>query len=93
MDTPIPMDTRRHTLPIDVGIRLREARHRTFYTIREFAAVVGIDKSYLIRLENGDRAPSTTTAYQLIDVLGIDGDSELAVDLLRYAIEGVGNDR
>lgn len=78
----------RRTPPPELGPMLAAARLRAGYRGRECARLVGIDHSYLIRLESGQRVPSTTVAHALIQTLAL--DSEASATLLAAAVEGVG---
>ena len=62
MDNHYPMDNReyppRRTLPAGFANLLRIHRRAAGYGIREAAAIIGIDRGYLSRIERGHRCPS-----------------------------------
>jgi transcriptional regulator with XRE-family HTH domain len=87
------MDTYRHTLPPQVASDLRAARNASQWSLTSLAAVVGISRGHLIRIQNGTRAPSSIVAIRLVDALGLDPDCGPGADLIRHSIAGVGYDR
>ena len=75
------------------GSRVRQLRKSHRLTLRELAAQVGIDFTYLSKIENDQGAPPAEgTIGRLADVLGVDKDEltllanklpeEFALDLL-----------
>ena len=60
------MDTYRHTLPPRVASELRAARLALPWSLTSLAAVVGISRGHLIRIQNGTRAPSSIVAMILV---------------------------
>ena len=55
-----------------LGATIREARHRTGMTLREVADHVGIDFTYLSKIENGHEVSvSEPTIRRLADALGL----------------------
>ena len=88
-----PCDTYRHTLPPRVASDLRAARNASPWSLTGLAAVVGISRGHLIRIQNGTRAPSLIVAMRLVDALDLDPDTGIGADLIRHSIAGVGHDR
>lgn len=66
------MDTYRHTLPLRVARGLHAARLASSWSLTRLAAEVGISRGYMIRIQNGARAPSLTVAMRLVDTLNLD---------------------
>ena len=87
------MDTYRHSLPPQVARDLRAARVASPWSLTSLAAEVGVSRGYLIRIQNGTRAPSSTVAMRLVDALDLDPEYGLGADLIQYSISGVGHDR
>ena len=87
------MDTYRHTLPPRIARNLRAARLASPWSLTALAAVVGISRGHLIRIQNGTRAPSSIVAMRLVDALDLDPDTGLGADLIRHSVAGVGHDR
>ena len=79
------MDTYRHSLPPQVARDLHAARVASPWSLTSLAAVVGISRGHLIRIQNGTRAPSSTVAIRLIYALGLNRDYGLGADLIRSA--------
>lgn len=82
---------------VEIGARLRRAREAQDIYQEQLAEAVGINRSLLSKLENGQRAPSVFLAMALIEALqispqyllwgsmqGVDG--ELAAKLARSAM-------
>jgi len=78
----------RRTMPAEVGQMLGRARMRAGWRGRECARLAGIDQSYLVRLESGQRAPSRVIAEGLAELLHLD-DNERAM-LLAAAVDDAG---
>ena len=74
----------RRYLPPEVASGLRFAFERRGLTLRDVAREVGISESYLYRLTVGERCPSRSVSWRLIDALNLDDD--LACDLLDAAV-------
>ena len=87
------MDTYRHTLPPQVASDFHAARLASLWSLTSLAAEVGISRGYLIRIQNGTRAPSSTVAMRLVDALDLDPEYGLGADLIQHSISGVGHDR
>ncbi len=87
------MDTYRHALPPQVARDLRAARNASPWSLTSLAAVVGISRGHLIRIQNGTRAPSSIVAIRLVDALGLDPDCGPGAALIRHSVSGVGHDR
>jgi transcriptional regulator with XRE-family HTH domain len=87
------MDTYRHVLPPKVARDLHAARLASPWSLTSLAAEVGVSRGYLIRIQNGTRAPSSTVAMRLVDALDLDPEYGLGADLIQYSISGVGHDR
>ena len=87
------MDTYRHRLPPQVARDFRAARLASPWSLTTLAAVVGISRGHLIRIQNGTRAPSWSVATRLVEALDLDPDHGLGADLIRHSIVGVGYDR
>lgn len=70
------MDSRqRRTLPPELAALLMEAQIRSGFTFRQLETITGLDNSYIVRLCQGTRCPSKTTAEKLIFVLDLDPDT------------------
>lgn len=54
-----------------MGMRLREFRRQRQMTLDELAALTGLNKGYLSRLERNKSAPSIATVMKLTDKLGL----------------------
>src|SRR5262245_32315266 len=67
---------------VDFGERLRELRKQQGLTLRELAESVGVDFTYLSKIENGKAGylPGADTIRELAEVLKVD-----ALELLRIA--------
>jgi DNA-binding XRE family transcriptional regulator len=50
---------------------LLEARQKARLTQQELAKRIGVDKSYISRIENGTTVPSVATFYRIINALGL----------------------
>jgi transcriptional regulator with XRE-family HTH domain len=61
----------RRTMPTEVGQMLGRARMRAGLRGTEAARLLDISRQYLVRLESGQRAPSTDMADRLAVVLGL----------------------
>ena len=72
---------------LDPGLAdaLRQARLDRCLSLREAARAAGIDHSYLLRLERGERCPRVGVAVRLAAVLGLDDD--LATELIDASVE------
>lgn len=63
-------------------LRLREARKRNGYTMKELGAIVGITEGAVSNYENGKRQPDLDMLIKLADALGCSTDYLLGrVDL------------
>jgi transcriptional regulator with XRE-family HTH domain len=82
--------TRRHTLPLDLGAELRAYRQSQGSTLAQVGERAGVDPSHLGHMEHGRRAPSKSIAERLIEVLGL--PSDLAERLRSAAIPNAGRD-
>jgi transcriptional regulator with XRE-family HTH domain len=81
-------------IPSDFGERVRQLRARFGLSIPKFAALVGFDRSYVFRLENGDADnPSLKFIEAVVQKFGVDrewfvggvGDgNSLRVDVVPY---------
>ena len=65
---------------MDFGDKLRNLRKDKDLTQPELADAMGIEQSYLSKLENGNSLPSNDMLGRILDVFGI-GISELVDDL------------
>ena len=80
-------------MPPQVARDFRAARLASAWSLTSLAAVVGISRGHLIRIQNGTRAPSSTVAMRLVDTLDLDPDTGIGADLIRHSVAGVGHDR
>lgn len=78
----------RRTPPPGLGSMLNAARMRAGLRGREAARLAGIDPGYLVRLESGQRVPSTVVAEALATLFGLD-EAERAV-LFAAAVDDAG---
>ena len=60
-----------------VAQRLREARHHTGLTLREFSSSAGTSHSALAAYESGSKVPSTRTLLRILNAAGFAVDLEL----------------
>lgn len=60
--------------PVDLGTRLRQARHDAGMTVRELARHLSVSASFVSQLENGKSKPSVATLYALARFLGVSLD-------------------
>ena len=51
-------------------IRLKELREGRGYSQKELASLVGVDRSYITRIEQGQRQPGLAIMYRLLHLLG-----------------------
>lgn len=61
------------------GVRLRELRRARGLTQRSLAKQVGLDFTYLSKLENAADVPSESAVHRLADALDADRDELLAL--------------
>ncbi|MBX6385293.1 MAG: helix-turn-helix transcriptional regulator [Microbispora sp.] len=61
-----------------VGDKLRRLREERDWSLEQLARRIGRTRSYLCRLENGQRTPSRRTVYQLAQALGVPYEDLLA---------------
>ncbi len=52
--------------------KLRDARHRVGYSLREFAEIVGIAHNHLWEYETGRKNPQPRTLRRLANTLGVE---------------------
>jgi transcriptional regulator with XRE-family HTH domain len=50
---------------------IHDARKREKVTQAELASRIGVGKSYISKIENGDIEPGAGTFYRIIDALGL----------------------
>lgn len=73
---------------VTFGHLLREARGNAGLTQRELADLVGIDDSYISRIERGSPPPTRDKVLALVEALGISGKAERATFLLAAGCAG-----
>jgi transcriptional regulator with XRE-family HTH domain len=61
-------------IDVEIGPRLRSARHDRGLTLRTLAADVGVSAALISQVERGRTQPSVTTLYALVDRLGVSLD-------------------
>jgi len=74
--------------PAEVGQMLGRARMRAGLRGREAARLAGLSRSYLLRLETGERTPSRTVVDVLITLFDLD-DTEREM-LLATSVDDAG---
>jgi transcriptional regulator with XRE-family HTH domain len=57
--------------PDQIGARLRKEREKAGLTLAQLAAVTGVSKPYLVKLENEPSNPSLQLLARLVDALDI----------------------
>lgn len=65
----------------NLGARLRKARRYEFLSLRDVAESLGVDRSFVIRTESGDRVPDIVELTRLAGVLKLD-ISELMLQIV-----------
>lgn len=73
---------------VSFGHLLRAARGNAGLTQRELAALVGIDDSYISRIERGSPPPARDKVLSLVEALGVSGKAERAIFLLAAGCAG-----
>lgn len=81
----------RHTLTAATARALHTARHAAGLGRGQAASLAGISRTYLVKLERGERAPSTKVAEALIATLDLPPD--IACALRTESVPGTGKDR
>jgi transcriptional regulator with XRE-family HTH domain len=81
----------RRVLKPDVATALRAARKRRGESAAVVARVVGVSRAHVLRLEQGERCPSTVVARALADHLRLDPDAADA--LMAEAVPDAGRSR
>lgn len=78
------------SLLVSIGERLRAARERSGYTLEQLAALTGLSKAHLSRLESAERQPSLATLLTFAKALGVqvswllgEDESELPLSIHR----------
>ena len=61
--------------------------------LHSLADAAGISKRMVCYLQNGDRAPSVTVAYRILDALNVDPATGWGAEFIAAAIPDVGKDR
>lgn len=56
----------------NLGARLRKARRYEFLSLREVAGLLGVDHSFVLRTESGERVPDVVELARLAGVLKLD---------------------
>ena len=85
-------DIQRHTFDRRLGQILRAERLRRWYTLQGLADAVGVSKRTICYLQNGERAPSVTVAYRILDVLGVDPETGWGALFIAAAVPDVGKE-
>jgi len=80
----VTTEVQRRTLPAELGDALLGARLDRGWSARHAADVIGISHTMLIRLERGERCPSTRVACALVFVLGL--SDRVADSLMSVAV-------
>lgn len=75
----------------DVAAALRAARKRSGESAAVVAEAVGVSRAHVLRLEEGERCPSTVVARALADHLRMDPDAADA--LMAEAVPDAGRSR
>lgn len=78
----------RQQIPRDLGTAIRAARQRAGWSLRDLGSALGLSAGFLSRLERGLRAPSSTVAADLTDVLDL--DDATAARLRWHAVDDAG---
>lgn len=56
---------------IEIGKNIRKRREKMRYSQRELAELCGVTKSYILKLEHGERSPSLEMLIKLADIFDI----------------------
>lgn len=74
----------------NIGLRLKELRVQTSLSQSQIAAYLGIDQSYLSKIESGERSPSVELLEKLAELYSCDMEafenSEMSVEPIRFAL-------
>jgi DNA-binding XRE family transcriptional regulator len=69
--TPEREQFRREAYAFCMGQVIKDERKKEKVTQAELAQRVGVNKSYISQIENGDIEPNVGTFYRIIDALGL----------------------
>lgn len=72
-----------------IGLNVSQRRRRQFLTREQLADRIGVDRTYITKIENGSRCPSIETMLRLAEKLYLKDWRELLDDSERIASNGV----